>query len=191
MAGEASGRCEFPPNSPIRFAHLGKDAFRLTTSQVLPLPPDQAFGFFEDPRNLFEITPDRLDFRMADRGSVTSVHEGAEFDYTIRWLGSTIPWRSRIADYHPPDRFADVQVRGPYRSWVHLHLFGAVADGTLMQDIVTYEVPCGPAGRLVHRFLIRRRLEDIFRYRAVQIEEWVRRNLRHTSRRPERLPSPP
>lgn len=184
MSRRPGGRYEFPPNFTIRFENLGKGAFRLKTSQVLPVSPEQAFVFFEDPRNLNEITPDWLDFRMAGRGPLTSVYEGAEFDYTIRWLGVTFPWRGRIADYHPPERFTDIQVRGPYRSWVHLHIFSPLPEGTLMKDMVTYEVPYGQAGRLVHRFLIRRQLEDIFCYRAIRIREWVRGTLRPKSQNP-------
>jgi hypothetical protein len=58
----------------------------LTTSQILPLAPDKVFPFFEDPGNLPEITPDWLDFRMAE-GTRSTVCEGAEFLYTIRLFG--------------------------------------------------------------------------------------------------------
>lgn len=184
MTRKPGERCEFPPNATIRFEDPGEGPFRLETSQVLPLSPEQSFAFFEDPRNLSEITPDWLDFRMTGRGPMSSVYEGAEFDYTIRWLGVPIPWRGRIADYHRPERFTDIQVRGPYRSWVHLHVFRPVPEGTLMKDTVTYEVPYGQAGRLVHRLLIRRQLEDIFRYRAIRISEWASGDLRRKSHNP-------
>jgi hypothetical protein len=131
--------------------------------------PEKAFTFFEDPRNLFGITPPWLDFRMKDP-TRAAVFENAEFDYTIRWLGFRMRWRSRIIDYVPPEKFTDIQVIGPYRSWKHLHRLSAVAQGTLMEDEVRY---CLPFYAVYFHPLIRRQLNDIFTYRAFKIEEWA------------------
>ena len=157
---------------------MDRSTHRLSASQVLPLPRREAFLFFEDPRNLFDITPDWLRFVMKDREARTEVSEGAEFDYTIRWLGVTIPWRSRIVDYHPPEQFTDIQITGPYRNWSHLHTFEEVPDGTVMRDIVTYRLPFGSLGTAVHALAVRRQLEHIFQYRAVRIDQWARGMLR-------------
>lgn len=159
----------------IRFRRTGCRTHQLTAVQLLPLPRKKAFTFFEDPGNLFEITPDWLRFVMKDREGGSEVFEGAEFDYTIRWFGVIIiPWRGRIVDYHPPERFTDIQIRGPYRLWTHLHTFEDAPRGTLMRDTVTYRLPFGALGSAVHLLAVRRQLEDIFRYRAARIDEWAR-----------------
>ena len=170
-----------PPTFTLRFHRLDRDTHKLTTSQVLVLPREQAFAFFEDPRNLFDITPDWLSFVMKDRDAKTAMFEGAEFDYTIRWFGIPIPWKSRIAGYRPPEQFTDIQITGPYRSWNHLHTFEEAPDGTLMNDTVTYQLPFGSLGNLVHALTVRRQLEDIFRYRAMRISEWTRGEMRRRS----------
>jgi len=162
---------------PIRFHRLDRATHQLTASQVLSLPREQAFAFFEDPRNLFDITPDWLSFVMKERDSKTAMFEGAEFDYTIRWFGIPMPWKSRIIGYKPPEQFTDIQLAGPYRSWSHLHRFEEVPEGTLMHDIVTYQIPLGPLGNLVHALTVRHQLENIFCYRATRIEEWARGDL--------------
>jgi ligand-binding SRPBCC domain-containing protein len=156
---------------------LDNFTYELSASQVLPQPLEQAFTFFEDPRNLFDITPDWLQFVMQEREEMQSVVEGAEFDYTIRWCWMTIPWRSRIVDRHPPDRFTDIQLIGPYRAWSHLHAFAPAPGGTYMQDTVTYQLPFRQVGRLAHALIVRRQLEDIFRYRALRIDHWARGSL--------------
>jgi ligand-binding SRPBCC domain-containing protein len=104
--------------------------------------------------------------------------EGAEFDYTIRWLGIPLPWKSRIIGYKPPSQFTDIQITGPYRSWSHLHTFEEVSEGTLMLDTVTYQLPLGPLGDLAHALAVKHQLDDIFRYRAMRIDEWVRGQMR-------------
>jgi ligand-binding SRPBCC domain-containing protein len=161
-----------PETFSIAFSRPGSGTFRLSASQVLPVSREEAFSFFEDPRNLFEITPDWLAFRMLDR-SKAEVFEGAEFDYTIGWLTFRFFWRSRIVDYRPPEEFTDVQIKGPYPYWSHLHTFEEQDGSTLIKDEVTYRLPFGPFGILLHSLIIRRQLTDIFRYRAVRIAQWA------------------
>ena len=157
-----------PSTFSIEFGR-GNRTYRLVSSQVLPLSPEIAFTFFEDPGNLFDITPDWLDFKKIDRREKKGVFEGAEFDYTIRWLSMKLKWRSRIVDYRPPDRFTDIQIVGPYVLWRHLHTFEKVTGGTLMKDVVHYRLPFGLFGTILHGIMIRRQLLDIFSYRAVRI----------------------
>jgi ligand-binding SRPBCC domain-containing protein len=157
------------PSFSIEIRRTGLLTYRLFSVQVLPVGQAEAFTFFEDPRNLFGITPPWLDFRMKDPARA-EVFENAEFDYTIRWLGFRMRWRSRIKDYVPPERFTDIQIIGPYRFWTHRHSLSAVAEGTLMEDEVLY---CLPLYAAVFSPIISRQLRDIFIYRAVRIEEWT------------------
>ena len=168
-----------PPSSfTLSIRAFGRATYQLEVSQVLPLPRREVFVFFEDPRNLFDITPDWLRFVMKDRDSRTEMFEGAEFDYTIRWFGIPLPWKSRIEGYRPPEAFTDIQTIGPYRSWSHLHTFEEAPSGTIMRDIVTYRVPFGLLGGAVHAIAVKRQLEHIFQYRAVRIDEWARGEFR-------------
>lgn len=166
-----------PPTFTLDFERPDRSTHGLRASQVLPLSRKEAFAFFEDPRNLFDITPDWLSFVMKDKSSKAEMFEGAEFDYTIRWFGIPMPWKSRIIGYKPTEQFTDVQLVGPYRSWIHLHTFEETDGGTLMRDTVTYRLPFGPLGDVVHAIAVRKQLEDIFRYRAVRIDEWARGGL--------------
>ncbi len=168
-----------PSTFSIEFGQADNRTFQLMTSQILPVSPKEAFGFFEDPGNLFEITPDWLDFRMIDPEEKTEVFEGAEFDYTIRWLSMKFRWRSRIVDYRQPDRFTDIQIGGPYALWRHLHTFEKVTAGTLMRDVVHYRPPFGFFGTMLHSVIIRRQLLDIFSFRAARISKWAEGKFAH------------
>ena len=160
-----------PLSFHIDIKRSGPLTYQLVTSQLLPIGQKEAFKFFEDPGNLCDITPVWLDFCMLNKDSNTGVQENTEFDYTIKFLGIKMLWRSRIIDYQPPERFTDIQLKGPYKSWVHLHVLEKVPEGTLMRDKVTYKLYM-PA-LIVHPFLIRKKLMDIFSYRAVKIAEWA------------------
>ncbi|HDY72401.1 MAG TPA: hypothetical protein ENH50_12135 [Nitrospirae bacterium] len=54
------------------------------------------------------------------------------------------------------ERFTDIQIRGPYRFWSHLHTFEEVPEGTLMRDEVTYRL--SHTAGLLHRSIIKRQL---------------------------------
>lgn len=158
-------RVEF--EKPDRYTHL------LSTYQIIPVPLEKVFSFFEKPENLSEITPGWLDFRFDDKAGQSETYEGAEFQYTIRWLAVRIKWHTKISEYRRPERFTDVQLKGPYVKWRHLHTFATVPEGTLMRDFVTYRIPLGIIGNFLHGVIIRRQLQDIFSYRAVRIAKWA------------------
>ena len=157
----------------INFSRTGISAYRLTTCQILPVSVGKAFSFFEDPENLAEITPDWLQFEICDAGKTGDMFQGKDLAFTIRWLGLRFGWHTKIVEYSPPERFTDLQVRGPYRLWRHLHTFKVIPEGTLMKDDVSYSIPYGYLGEFLHRLCIMRQLRDIFTYRSVRISEWA------------------
>ena len=137
----------------------------------LAMPRPEVFAFFGDPANLPRITPPWLRFRLLTPG--VAMATGAVFEYRIAWLGLPLTWRTFIREYDPPYRFVDVQVRGPYARWEHRHRFVEEGGGTWMEDRVTYRLPFGPLGRLLHRLLVRRQLAAIWAHRTARLGELV------------------
>jgi ligand-binding SRPBCC domain-containing protein len=149
-------------------------------------PLDEVFLFFSKPENLSLITPKDLRFRLHTPSPIV-MKEGALIDYAIRIIGIPIRWRTLIATFDPPYRFEDLQLRGPYLYWHHLHSFQATEHGTRMTDEVTYALPFGPLGEIVHSLLIERQLETIFDFRARALTDLFSGNrprVEQNSRRP-------
>lgn len=142
---------------------------KLRTEAVLPLPVDEVFPFFAKAENLERITPGSLRFEILTPLPI-DMGEGALIDYRLRIAGIPQRWRTRISLWEPPYRFADEQVKGPYRRWFHVHEFSECPEGTRMTDEVDYELPFGVLGRLAHP-LIRFQLRRIFTYRNESIGE--------------------
>lgn len=141
----------------------------LERSQHVPRPRAEVFAFFSDARNLEEITPAFLRFRIETAGDIPMA-PGTIIDYRLALFGLPFRWRTRIDAFEPLVRFVDTQVRGPYRRWEHTHAFAdAPGGGTLVTDRVVYELPLGRLGDVAHSLLVRRALARIFDFRRERI----------------------
>lgn len=131
----------------------------------LSAPLEQVFPFFATPENLERITPSsmRMDYLTP---SPIPMHAGSVIDYVIKLDGIPLRWTTIIADYKPPYRFVDVQLRGPYAFWHHTHTFEEIHGGTRVRDEVRYAMPFGPLGTIVHALKVKRDLARIFSYRS-------------------------
>lgn len=143
--------------------------FLLHRRQWVPTSLDRVFGFFSDAANLEKLTPEWLRFQM--RTPHVRMRQGARIDYQIRWHEVPLGWRTEIVCWEPPHRFEDLQLRGPYRLWHHIHRFAAVNGGTQLEDTVRYALPFGIIGCVMHSLMIRANIEEIFDYREKRIRE--------------------
>jgi ligand-binding SRPBCC domain-containing protein len=144
--------CEPPP--------ITKD-YTLETELWLPRPRAEVFPFFAEAWNLETITPPWLRFEVLTPPPIP-MRSGTLIDYRIRVHGVPIRWRTEIAEWQPPRRFVDVQLRGPYTLWHHTHTFEERDGGTLCGDVVRYR-PRG--GALMNWLFVRRDVERIFQFR--------------------------
>lgn len=147
----------------------------LETSQTIPATIERAWGFFSDPRNLSKITPPELDFTILT-ALPERVYPGLMIEYRVRpLLGIPARWVTEITHVEPGKFFVDEQRIGPYRLWHHEHHFKQVDAGRIeLTDRVTYVLPFGPVGDLVHPFLVRPQLARIFAFREKAVGELFR-----------------
>ena len=141
-----------------------------TTRQIIPAPLVEVFDFFSRAENLERITPPELRFEILTPTPI-DMRPGALIDYRIRLGGVPMRWRTEITTWDPPHRFVDVQLRGPYRVWIHEHRFIDLGDETEMSDRVEYLAPGWLLEPLVDRLFVRPRVEAIFAHRARVIAE--------------------
>jgi hypothetical protein len=147
----------------------------LEREQRLPGSPHDGFAFFADARNLEAITPPLLRFRVRTPEPI-DMAAGTVLRYALRLHRVPVRWTTVIADWEPPHRFVDVQVRGSYALWHDTHTFAPDGDGgTVMRDVVRYAIGFGPLGELAHRLLVRRDLEAIFDFRSRTVPGLVNR----------------
>ena len=142
-------------------------AFQVHQEQLLSYPIEQAFRFFASPENLNLLTPPWANFSILSPQPI-EMAVGTIIEYRIRLRGVPVNWRSEITEWQPPFAFCDVQLRGPYRFWVHRHTFEEKPGGTLVTDHVDYGVL---GGALVNRLFVAGELRRIFTYRKTRLHE--------------------
>jgi Uncharacterized conserved protein len=98
--------------------------------------------FHRNPNNLVALTPFPVRVRIVSAPS--RINEGEEIEFHV-WLGPIpIRWLARIVQLDE-NGFTDVQVRGPFRHWIHRHRFVPQAENkTLIIDEIEAELSWHP-----------------------------------------------
>ena len=143
----------------------------LTRIQRLPITVGDAWEFFSSPANLQKITPPDMGFHILT-SLPENMYPGMIISYTVKPLfGISVKWVTEITHIQEPSYFIDTQLSGPYKIWHHQHFFKEIEGGVEMKDIVHYELPAGPLGRIVHALLVRKKVQEIFDFRKKVLEE--------------------
>lgn len=145
--------------------------YRLSTSMTLNRDIHEVFEFFSDPHNLALITPRWLSLRVRSDDRI-EMCRGTKIRYRFRVRGVPAIWRSEITVWEPPYRFVDEQRFGPFRKWVHEHVFEEDGGGTRAVDNIGYAVP---GGRMVHGLFVAKDLRRLFTYRHRKLKELLER----------------
>jgi ligand-binding SRPBCC domain-containing protein len=140
----------------------------LRREQHISRPREAVFEFFANAANLEQITPAWLKFEILSPQPI-QMAIGTQVTYRVRWRFFGMRWVSEIAEWDPPNRFLDVQLRGPYAFWHHTHSFAPDGDGTRIVDVVRYSLPFGILGRAANWLTVAQDLNAIFDYRAERI----------------------
>ncbi len=140
--------------------------YRLYKEQQLDCDIATAWEFFSSPHNLSKITPQDMGFVVTSDTGDEPIYEGMIIDYIVRpLLRIPMRWKTKITEVDYRKSFTDFQEKGPYKYWNHYHEFVPNEKGVLAKDTVEYELPFGFLGTLVHKIVVRKKLEGIFSYR--------------------------
>lgn len=156
----------------------------LEFEQWIPFPVERVFAFFSNPENLPRLMPAASATKLiALRRIPPSTLLGTAANAKAAGVGTTIvtsfrvfpllplraQWIARITEFEWNHHFADVQDKGPFKSWHHRHEFvgesrGGV-EGTLVRDLIDYEVGFSFIGAIANALFIRRQMEKTFAQR--------------------------
>ncbi len=145
--------------------------YTLKSKQYLPISLKEAWQFLSDPKNLKTITPDYMGFEIVS-GADRDMYPGQIIQYIVTPIaGIKNKWVTEITHVEDLHYFVDEQRFGPYALWHHKHFIKEVPGGVEMEDIIDYKVPFGILGQLVHPFIVKPKLNEIFEYRRKKLIE--------------------
>lgn len=146
--------------------------YQLYREQQVNCDLDTAWEFFSNPGNLAKITPDDMGFTVLSDNNNEPIFEGMIIDYTVSpILKIPLKWRTKITQVDWNKSFTDFQEKGPYEYWHHFHQFIPNEKGVLIKDTVDYELPMGFLGDFAHRLFVKKKLEEIFNFRRLVLDE--------------------
>ncbi len=145
--------------------------YQLHKKQKLPISVKEAWDFLSDPKNLKTITPDYMSFDILSKID-KKMYSGQIIKYIVTpILGIKTQWVTEITHTNNHNYFVDEQRFGPYSFWHHKHFIKEIKGGVEMEDIIDYKLPLGFLGQLVHPFLVKPTLDEIFTYRRKKLIE--------------------
>jgi ligand-binding SRPBCC domain-containing protein len=165
--------------------------------QWVPAPVEQVFLFFANPGNLPRIMPPQTATELVelklvpppgiapDPATITDqaplAGVGSEIVTSFRltpFLPLRAQWTALITEFQWNHHFADVQKKGPFKTFHHRHeLIGEIRNqvpGTLVRDAIEYDVGFGWLGELARRFFVNPQMEKTFAYRQRALEKLLR-----------------
>lgn len=143
--------------------------------QIINKKLEDIFPFFTEAENLAIITPSWLKFKIRSK-STKYMQLGSEFNYTIKFFGLPMFWKTKITKYEPTYLFVDEQLRGPYKKWIHEHSYTDKGDKTIIHDKVEYDLYGGIFKSVIHQLFVKRSVQKIFEYRKTILGEYFERN---------------
>lgn len=145
--------------------------YQIKIKQNLPISVDKAWEFLSNPKNLKEITPKYMNFRILS-GADRSIFAGQIIQYKVTpMLGISTKWVTEITHVKDKEYFVDEQRFGPYALWHHKHFIKKIDGGVEMEDIIDYKIPFGIIGQIAHPIIVKNKLKQIFKYRENKLKE--------------------
>jgi len=158
----------------------------LKFEQWVSYPIEKVFLFFANPENLARIMPAPTDTKIdqlrlisppesslpprTNRTKIAGI--GSEIITSFRVL-PPLPfralWIAQIVDFAWNHHFADIQKKGPFKSWHHRHEFAEEirngVAGTVVRDVIDYEVGYGPFGKIGEALFVKPKFRSMFKSR--------------------------
>ncbi len=131
---------------------------------ALAASADAAFDWHEAPGAFERLTPpwERIRVLRHEGG----IRDGARVSLLVGPWPLSLRWDLEHRDYRKGRAFTDTQVRGPFRSWTHVHRFIPTGpDSCRLEDDIEYELPGGRLGALVGEPIVRWKLTRLFEFR--------------------------
>ncbi|MBP03293.1 MAG: TIGR01777 family protein [Euryarchaeota archaeon] len=116
----------------------------------------------------------------------SSLEDGTRLTFKFPMGPLKMKWIAEHSGYNPPHAFADTMIKGPFKTWHHVHSFVETENNTCrVDDRVEYTLPMGILGRIFGSGNVRKRLDRMFKAREIRLAKDLKRyhNFAHIKRK--------
>ncbi|MDP1569161.1 MAG: SRPBCC family protein [Vicinamibacterales bacterium] len=154
---------------------------RLTFSATFDHPVEEVFRWHARPGAFERLVPPWDDVTVrARRGTIV---DGDELEMSVRQGPLAITWLARHEGYVQDRQFVDVQVRGPFARWRHVHQFAPLGPAhSTLHDQVDLRLPLHPVSDWIAGRAVARRLARLFAFRHQRTQADLDRHRRFADR---------
>ncbi len=146
--------------------------YQFYRKQTLDTSIEELWDFISSPKNLKKITPTYMGFDITSSYLPEKMYQGMMISYKVSPLpGFKSNWVTEITHVNDKVYFVDEQRSGPYKIWHHEHRLIPKPKGVLMTDLITYQPPFGFLGAIANKLTIENKLNEIFDFRKVKLNE--------------------
>lgn len=122
------------------------------------------FDWHEAPGAFQRLTPPGEPVRVLRQEG--GIKDGARVTVRVGPWPFSLRWDLEHRDYRYGESFTDQQLRGPFRSWRHVHrMVPNGPDRCILEDRIEYALPFGILGDLAARLIVEPRLHRLFEFR--------------------------
>ena len=140
------------------------------TSVQVDCGPEQAFDFLIRPANHLKISPPNIDLHFIDPPEILS--RGDRLEFKVQAWGHVQHIIHEITAVDRLRSYAERQVQGPFKLWVHEHrIETAAGDGVRIIDRIEFSPPAGLLGLIITSKKILHMLDEGFEHRHDQLKK--------------------
>jgi ligand-binding SRPBCC domain-containing protein len=130
----------------------------------LKAPAREVFDWHARPGAFERYNPPWAPVKVIERSG--GIEDGARIVLRMPLGPFSTRWVAEHGDYEPGRQFRDVQVRGPFAHWSHLHRVEPDGpEACFLEDRIEYAPPLGRLGRWLGGAFLRKELGRTFAYR--------------------------
>ncbi len=139
----------------------------------LPCTVEEVFDLVARPEGIKQISPPEMGLYFTNSPERYAL--GTKVEFKVQAMGLVREITHEVTAFDDPTSFIEEQTAGPFKHWVHEHIFETrEGGGCVAIDRIQFLPPGGVAGMIMTASRILDNLEDGFDYRHEQLENYFR-----------------
>ena len=166
----------------MNFASNNNSQF--SASATFPCSVEELYRWHSRPGALERLIPPWENTKVLCRSG--GIEPGGQVRMRMHFGPFPYTWQARHIENDANVFFRDIQERGPFQTWIHMHIFKHDAEGATLTDDIAYRLPGQAVFPWAGKVLVEPVLRKTFRYRHATLREDLKLHV-VASKRPLRL----